>query len=299
MKALVTGGAGFIGSHIVDLFLEDGHTVWVADDLSTGRWENVNERATFARGDITNFEYLWGMARNLAPDVIIHQAAQASLLRSVDDPILDAEINIIGTLNVIQVARNFGARVVMASTSAVYPNEWGSYEETLAPYPTRPYGIAKCAAEMYLRSAGISYAVLRYGNVYGPRQVIVGENQLVPHVLNYLFGKSKFVVNGDGEQSRDFVYVKDIARANLLAAKSDVCGIYNAGTGKATSVNKIIHLLRDFTGNQYPISYGPPKPNEPRKVELYSATIAHDLGWQAQVSIADGLRETVEWRKMQ
>jgi len=306
MRVIVTGGAGFIGSHIVDLFIERGHSVWILDNFSSGRigdqpTGNVNPRAIVTsplnveRED--NVDYLFRAAE---PDVIIHQAAQPSLLRSVNEPQFDAQVNIIGTLNVIEASRRCGAHVIMASTSAVYDDASDMpYKESGKLRPTRPYGIAKCAAEMYLRESGIPYTILRYGNVYGPRQIPVGENQLVPHALDHIFKGKEFIVNGDGNQRRDFVYVGDVAEANYQAAVKRVSGTFNIAHGVSHSVNEVLTILGNLTEYPYRWQHGDPKPKEPRDVRLDVKAAYRHLDFTASVPLLEGLKNTVHWYESQ
>ena len=297
MRVIVTGGAGFIGSHIVDALVAAGHTVWVCDDLSSGKMDNINPSARFEQCDIADPIQFLSFCGELHFDAICHQAAQSSLLRSVEEPDLDARVNILGTINVIQAARRAGARIVMASTSAVYADfpQLQPYQEDGMLNPTRPYGIAKMAAEYYVRASGLRYTILRYGNVYGPRQVPVGENQLVPRALDYIYKGAPFVVNGDGEQTRDFVYVKDISEANVKAIESGVTGIFNAGSGKQHSVNEVLVILKELTHFAGEFRHGPGKPNEPRRVLLDSTRAHRGLGWWATIELFYGLLWTTQW----
>jgi UDP-glucose 4-epimerase len=295
MRVLVTGGAGFIGSHIVDLLIEQGHDVMVVDDLSTGRRENLTHEVAFGQVDITKFEELEIFVGYFNPTHICHQAAQASLLRSEQYPDLDAEINILGTLNIIKLARKFNARVVMASTSAVYEDSISLFTEQSRCKPNRPYGISKYAAERYLEWSGLSYAILRYGNVYGPRQVPVGENQLVPRALDGLFRGKPFTIYGDGTHSRDFVYVGDVARANLAALQSSENGIFNVSTGVSTSVNKLLQHLEMLTDLPVAFPHTPAKPGEPDYVCLGPYRANELLHWRAQVDLKQGLKNTLAW----
>jgi UDP-glucose 4-epimerase len=287
MRVLVTGGAGFIGSHIVDLLIQRGHDVAVLDDLSSGRRENVNPRANLIRGDIAE---AGRVVRTFQPNAICHQAAQPSLLRSVQEPIFDATTNILGTLAVIDAARAVGAYVVMASTSAVYAEDAAQpYAEDAPKRPTRPYGIAKLAAEMYLRESWVMATILRYGNVYGPRQVPVGENQLVPHALNHILHGAPFLVNGDGEQTRDFVYVGDVAKANVSAIEKRFTGTYNIAQGVPHSVNEVLGHLAELTGWRGQWRHGPAKPREPWAVSLDIRRAQVRFGWFAETPLAVGL----------
>lgn len=301
MRILVTGGAGFIGSHIVDALIAGGHEAAVVDNLSSGKRENIHALADLYQTDITDYVSLASIFALLRPDVICHQAAQPSLRRSIDDPAFDASVNIVGTLNLIALAKRYAVNhFVMASTSAVYdPTGMLPYAEDDDLAPDLPYGIAKFAAEMYLRRSGLSHTILRYGNVYGPRQIPVGENQLMPHCLNYLLHGAPFVVNGDGEQTRDFVYVGDIARANVLALEKMPQGIFNAGTGKSASVNYVVGQLLLLSNNVDWLSYGPAKPGEARYVTLDSRKAEREMDWRAEIALADGLRLTYEWARKQ
>lgn len=291
MKVLVTGGAGFIGSHIVDLLLERKHEVMVLDDLSSGRRENLSARAEFRQEDI---QWVGEIADEWGAEAICHQAAQPSLLKSWEEPILDAEINVMGTLRVATVAREYGLHVVMASTSAVYDAaNLVPIEEHARLWPDRPYGIAKMAAEFYLKAIAPSCTILRYGNVYGPRQVPVGENQLIPHALEHILHGKPFKVNGDGLQTRDFVYVGDVAWANALALEGRQGGVYNIATCRETSVNDVLGIVKRVTEWDGEWEYGPYKPREPRRVCLANWRAGEVLGWQPQVPIREGIVKTV------
>lgn len=299
MRVLITGGAGFIGSNIVDACLSEGHRVVIVDDLSSGRMENIPNfpASHFRRMTISDAHGLLSAAKDFVPDVICHQAAQPSLRRSIEMPDYDAQINIIGTINVIAAARSAEARLVFASTSAVYDQSGNvPFIESDCMRPNLPYGIAKAAGENYIRHSGLSYAILRYGNVYGPRQVPVGENQLIPHVLNHLIKGNKFVINGDGDQTRDFVYVGDIVRANMLAMKSDQVGTFNIGSGRMESVNCVCDLVAEIAlGGKHIFIHGPSKEGEVRHSGLNPKLAKAMLGWQAETSLRDGLKATIDW----
>ena len=298
MRVLVTGGAGFIGSHIVDALIASGHSVLVVDDLSTGQRENLNPAAEFFEYDVSAWDFQFRVAERFVATHICHQAAQASLLRSEVDPTRDAETNILGTLNVIHLARKSNARVVMASTSAVYACGSHWLDETSPCAPNRPYGISKWAAERYLEWSGLSYAILRYGNVYGPRQVPVGENQLVPRALDGLLRDKPFTIYGDGSHARDYVFVEDVAQANVAALQSSECGIFNIGTGHAVSVNNLVADLQALTHTeQRTIEHTDAKRGEPDFVRLSAIKAISQLHWQATVDVGKGLEKTLEWYK--
>lgn len=301
MRILVTGGAGFIGSHIVDALLERGHEVAVLDNLSSGGGVNVPHHVELFTCDVMEHygeSSVLGLVEMFRPDAICHQAAQPSLRKSIDDPARDAEVNIIGTINVIEAGRLYNAHVVFASTSAVYDPAGGFFSEDSPLLPNLPYGIAKAAAEQYLRHSGLSHTILRYGNVYGPRQVPVGENQLIPHALAHIVDGAPFVINGDGVQSRDWVYVADIARANVRALEGKVQGTYNCGTGDDVAVNTICGLLKELTDWPGEWQHGPAKAGEARYVALDSKRARGALGWRAATLLHVGLKQTIEaWQQ--
>jgi UDP-glucose 4-epimerase len=307
MRIMVTGGAGFIGSHIVDVLVEHGHKVVIIDDLSTGN-NLPTADVNLYKWDIRDFDSIYEMFKREPPDVICHQAAQASLLESHQNPSRDAAINILGTINMIELAKTFHVkRFVMASTMAVFPNDEAVPDDMFSePAPQRPYGISKRAAEMYLGTSGLSYAILRYGNVYGPRQLPVGENQVVARLFSHLYKHTDFAIYGDGHNSRDFVYVQDVAEANLRAIEGDAQGVFHIGTGQATSVNEVVNYALTWAG-QNPLpgvewhkEFIEHKPaiEEPEHLEVHSFR-RQQLHWAPVTMLRDGLRETDAWWRAQ
>lgn len=301
MKVLVTGGAGFIGSHVVDLFLAEGHQVVVVDDLSTGREENLNPEAHFYRVDIRSPE-LEEVFIAEKPEVISHHAAKANVRESMEKPILYAEVNILGSLNLLELSRKYGVRkIIYASTGgAVYGEpQYLPVDEDHPINPLDPYGASKHHVEHYLylyrANYGLSYTVLRYPNVYGPRQDPYGEAGVVAIFANQMLRNHQAVINGSGEQERDFVYVGDVARSNLLALDRGNGGIYNLGSGIGISINEIFDRLKAITGYKGDKVHGPPKPGEVFKIRLDASRARRDLGWVPQVSLEEGLRRTVEY----
>jgi len=296
MRVLVTGGAGFIGSHIVDALVARGHSVYVLDNFSSGSDKNLeHSEARVYQGDITTLKEMQTLF-DYAPEAICHQAAQPSLLRSIQEPVFDATTNIIGTLNVMQAARKCGAHLVIASTSAVYDVAGEQpYREDAPILPNRPYGVAKASAEMYLRASGLSHTILRYGNVYGPRQVPVGENQLVPHALNHIYHGKPFKVNGDGEQTRDFISVLDVARANVQALEERWPGTYNISQGVPHSVNEVLKHLKAYCDWKGEWKHGPVKESEPRSVMLNTSKAMVQHGYFASTPLVVGLGQTAKW----
>jgi UDP-glucose 4-epimerase len=303
-KILVTGGAGFIGSHVVDVFLENGFEVVILDDLSTGRESNLNPAAKFYKMDIRDPKVREVFAAE-RPDFISHHAAQMDVRRSVAQPLFDADVNILGSINLIECAKEFGVKrfIYISTGGAVYGEpERVPCEETDAINPICQYGASKHTVEHYLFmyhfNYGLKYTVLRYPNVFGPRQDPHGEAGVVAIFTGKMLAGEPVTINGDGEQTRDFVYVTDCARANFLAAMVDhQPGIYNIGWGIPTSVNQIFASLKNATGYSLPANYGPAKVGETRHIYLNASKAGRDLGWEATIGLDDGMRKTVEYFK--
>jgi UDP-glucose 4-epimerase len=301
MRILVTGGAGFIGSHIVDAFVAAGHQVAVVDNLNTGKLANLNPAASFFQVDIRDAAGLAQVFEQVQPEVISHQAALADVRGSLREPDIYAEVNVIGSIRLLEQARQHGVRkVIYASTGgAVYGEpEYVPVREDHAINPLDPYGASKHAVEHYLflyrHNYGLDYASLRYPNVYGPRQDPHGEAGVVAIFTGKMLAGEPCTINGDGSQQRDFVYVGDVARANLLAATNG-SGIYNIGSGVGTDVNAIFAGLKQAAGYEQDARYGPAKLGEVYKIYLDAAKARAELGWESTVSVVDGLRRTVEY----
>ncbi len=298
---LVTGGAGFIGSHIVDHLLAAGHRVHIVDDFSGGREENVNPAAVVHRLDIRDdgIETLFAAERF---EVMVHHAAQMDVRKSVADPSFDADVNIRGFLNLMEAGRRHGLqKVIFASTGgAIYGEpDYTPQDEAHALRPLSPYGITKLCTEKYLyyyeQQYGIGYVALRYANVYGPRQNPHGEAGVVAIFTERLLSGEQPVVNGDGLQTRDYVYVGDVVRANLAALQYEASGIFNVGTGVETDVNTLFRALRDLIDPAVPERHAEGKPGEQRRSVLGFALAQKRLGWRPTVTLADGLAATVAW----
>ena len=305
MKILVTGGAGFIGSHIADAYINQDHEVVIIDDLSTGVSANLNPQAKFYELDIRSAEAAAAI-RTEQPDLINHHAAQIRVDIAAKDPIFDAQINILGFLNLLQAAKNVKSvkKIILASTGgAMYGPQPTPFIETMLPQPLSPYGISKLADERYLyfyrQQYGIDYVALRYANVYGPRQNPHGEAGVVAIFCNnFLTGKPP-VINGDGKQTRDYVYISDVVTANLMATEKNIIGEFNIGTAIETDVNQIYDLVRQEFASDQPAVHGPPRPGEQPTSSLDYTLAQAKLGWTPTVSLQDGIHRTVGFFKHQ
>ncbi len=308
MRILVTGGAGFIGSHIVDQCVAAGHEVAVADSLweeGGGKKGNVNPQARFYHVDITDEAGLNRVFDEVRPEVVSHQAAQHSVAISTRDPNLDARVNVLGLLNVLTNCTRVGTRkIIFASSGATYgtPTHLPITEET-PQHPESPYGITKMVAEHYLRywqqAQGLIYTALRYGNVYGPRQDPNGEAGVIAIFAKRFLAHEPVRIDWDGEQQKDYVYVEDVARANVLAFErgdNEICCI---GTGKGTSVNAIYNALAEITGYRPEIVRAPKRPGDIHLAYFDCSKAAQVLGWRPQVSLDEGIRATVDFFKQQ
>jgi UDP-glucose 4-epimerase len=300
MNILVTGGAGFIASHVADALIAEGHAVVVVDNLTSGRRQNVNPAAVFYPTDIRSAE-IGGIMKRHAIDAVIHHAAQMDIRKSVADPCYDASVNILGSLNLLESCRQTGVkRFMFASTGGAVYGEQERFpaDESHPTNPMSPYGIAKLAVEKYLwyyhRIHGLHYNALRYANVYGPRQNPEGEAGVIAIFASRMFAGEQPVINGPGTQTRDYVYVGDVVRANLAVLRHDQAGAFNVGTGVETDVNRLFHLIREYTGSKCREIHGPAKQGEQERSVLDTGKIQRVLGWRQKVSLEEGLRLTVE-----
>jgi UDP-glucose 4-epimerase len=301
VKILVTGGAGFIGSHVVDAFVAAGHEVAVVDNLATGDAGRVNPAASFHGVDLRSSR-LARVFEVERPQVVAHLAAQPAVARSVADPIFDASVNILGALHLLECCRRSGVRrIIYSSTGGAAYGDTGSLptSEERPPRPASPYGVAKIAVEHYLhaweRIHGLAAVSLRYANVYGPRQDPHGECGVVAIFCRRLLTGQPAVIHGDGEQTRDYVYVEDVAAVNVRALeRPEVRGPVNIGTGVETSVNRLYRILARAAGVGGAPAYGPPRPGEQRRSCLDPARAARLLGWAPTVSLEDGLARTLD-----
>ena len=301
MRVLVTGGAGFIGSHVAEHLLDRGHEVAVLDSLSGGRREHVPGDDHFYETDVR--DGCGEVFEEFAPAALCHQAAQIDVQCSVAEPDLDAEVSVLGTVRLLQNGVEHGVgKVIFASTGgAIYgEQEYFPADEDHPQYPLTPYGVSKLAGERYLHfynvRYGLRYAVLRYANVYGPRQDPRGEAGVVAIFCDNPARGERSIIDGTGEQTRDYVYVGDVARANVLALEEDVPGgAYNIGTAIETSVNRLYEILVEVSRKELPTEHGPARPGEPARSCIDPAKAARLLGWRAGVGLSSGLRMTLEY----
>jgi len=301
MKILVTGGAGFIGSNLADAFIEAGHQVVVVDNLYMGRMTNLHTDVKFYLMDIRAAE-IEKVFETEKIDLVYHQAAQMDVRASVEDPMFDASVNVSGSLNLLQNSVKYKVKkFLFASTGgAIYGEQ--DYFPADEDHPTRPcspYGITKLTVEKYLnyyqQVFDLNYTILRYANVYGPRQNPHGEAGVVAIFSQMMMAGSQPIINGDGKQTRDFVYVNDVVRANLLALENGDNEILNVGTGLESDVNQIFRGLSEFCGNNTFEKHGPSKEGEQmRSVVSYDKIKSH-LGWEPEILLTDGLAKTVEY----
>lgn len=304
MRILITGGAGFIGSHIADAYVAAGHDVLVLDSLwehGGGRRSNVPAHAQFVQMDIRD-EGVSRIFAEFKPDVVSHHAAQHSVAISAREPIYDASVNVVGMLNVLESAVKARARkVIFASSGAIFGNpERLPINDETPRQPTSPYGITKMVTEHYLRfyksEKGLDFTALRYGNVYGPRQDPNGEAGVVSIFIGKFLAHQPVRIDWDGEQTRDYVYVGDVARANVEALERG-SGCFVVGTGVKTSVNAIYRTLVQITGFEAPIKGAPQRPGDARDAQFDASGAREALGWNASTTLADGMRATFEYFK--
>ena len=301
MKIVVTGGAGFIGSHVVELYVARGHEVLIVDNLATGKRENLHPKARFFELDIRDPKTA-ALIRSERPDVVNHHAAQMDVRKSVADPIFDATTNILGTIELLNASREAGVAkfLFVSSGGAVY----GEQETFPAPeshptWPVSPYGVSKRSGELYahffLAEYGLPFVAFRYANVYGPRQDPHGEAGVVAIFSGKMLRGEPVTVNGDGKQTRDYVYVGDVARMSALALETDATGPVNVGTGIETDVNELAALLLDAAKSKSEVRHGAAKSGEQKRSVVDVRRAAEVFGWRPEVSLREGLARTVEF----
>ncbi len=302
MKILITGGAGFIASHIQDAYIAAGHEVAVMDNLVTGTRKNLHPKTKFFEMDITSPE-VKTVFENFKPDIVNHHAAQIDVRKSVEDPTFDAKVNVLGVVNLLEASRRSKIRkFILASTGgAIYgEQDYFPADEKHPIHPLSSYGLNKWVGEesikLFDRLYSLPFTVLRYANVYGPRQNPHGEAGVVAIFCKKLLKGEIALIHGDGGQTRDYVFVGDVVNANLKALEENVRGIYNIGTAIETNVNELFHILGKFADHEK-VNHGPPKLGEQRRSVISSELAKKVLGWQPKVSLEEGLRKTYEWFK--
>jgi UDP-glucose 4-epimerase len=301
MRVIVTGGAGFIGSHLADAFLARDDDLTVIDDLSSGRHGRLDSRASLHKASVADAGSLTEIVSSVKPELICHLAAQIDVRTSVAQPAADAQANVVGTINVLEAARTVGARVLFCSTGgALYGRDAPipSLEDVL-PLPESPYGIGKYCAEQYVglynRLHQCSHSVLRLANVYGPRQDPTGESGVVPIFCSQVLAGARPTIFGDGTQTRDYVYVGDAVAAFIAAADQRRPGTWNIGTGIEVSVLELAKVIADVTGKPVEPVLAAPRPGELQRSALAVDRAWRDLGWRARTTLADGVRAVYQW----
>ena len=304
MKILVTGGAGFIGSHLTDKLIENGHCVVVIDNLSTGKKENFNPKAKFYKIDIRSPK-IFQIFKNERPEIVFHFAAQADVRKSVQNPIKDAKINILGTLNVLENCKRIKVKkFIFPSSVGIYGESKilsASVKENNSLNPISPYPITKLTIEKYLhyyQSQGLDFVSLRYSNVYGPRQSSESEGGVVAIFIKKILEGRKPIIFGDGNQTRDFLYVHDAVNAAILSLKASPGSIYNVGTNREITINSLLRLLFDILNKKKvkPI-FQPLRQGEIRNSRVDFSKIKRDLGWEPGCTLKEGLNKTIKWFK--
>ena len=300
MKILVTGGAGFIGSHIVDAYIEEGYEVTIVDDLSTGFERNINPAAKFVKIDICE-KQLESVFKSGRFDCVNHQAANIIVRQSIENPMYDAKTNIIGTLNVLEMCRKYGVKkFIFASSVAVYGEpEYIPVDETHRIAPLSQYGVSKFCAEkyceLYRRAHDIQRFTFRYSNAYGPRQRHDSEAGVISIFINNILNSDSPTIFGDGEQIRDFLYVGDIAKANLIALKAEEGGVFNLGCGKPYTINQLVGILSSIFDEDIRSIHADKRPGDIKMMAVSSGKAVGQLGWKSSVELYEGLENTVRW----
>jgi UDP-glucose 4-epimerase len=301
MRILVTGGAGFIGSHITDRLIAEGHEVGVVDNLSTGKKKNVNREAAFFKMDILS-PRIERVFKKLKPELISHHAAQMDVRRSVADPLFDAQVNILGLLNILENGIKYGTkRIIFASSGGAIYGEQERFPAS-EDHPTRPqspYGVSKLCGEHYLhyyhKTYGLEYTNLRYANVYGPRQDPFGEAGVVAIFSQRMLRGEQPIINGNGMQTRDYVYVGDVVEAHMAALNGNLHGVFNVGTSRETTVNQLFRHIMSITEAQVKEVHGPERRGEQFRSCLEASRLHKQADWEPKVSLLDGLKYTVNY----
>jgi len=298
-RVIVTGGAGFIGSHLVDRLIDMDFEVLIIDNLSSGSEKNLNEKAEFLKKDICD-EDMDSVVKNYSPSFIFHLAAQIDVRKSLADPLWDEGINIRGTLNLLEAARNAKIKkIILSSTGGAIYGEAKNADEKVLPEPLSPYGVAKLTCEHYLRVysewKNVPFTALRYGNVYGPRQDPYGEAGVVAIFCNQLINDGKSILFGQGTMVRDYIFVSDVVEANIMAMDRGDGEIYNIGTGEPTTVSELFSILKDISGRKSEVELAEAREGEIFEVYLNCDKAEKELKWKSKVHLKEGLKNTYNW----
>ncbi|MCS7180915.1 MAG: SDR family NAD(P)-dependent oxidoreductase [bacterium] len=301
-KILVTGGAGFIGSHTVDKLIEEGNEVIVIDNLSTGFIKNVNEKAIFYNVDIRDKKSLKDICENNYFEYVFHFAAQINVRKGEEDPIFDIETNICGIINLLEcIKEKPPKKIIFSSTGGVMYGLTNIFPtpETVEPFPICIYGISKLTCEKllysYWKKYGINYVALRYGNVYGPRQNYLSEAGVIAIFISRILEGKECIIFGDGKQTRDFIFIEDVVRANILFMKNEINGVFNVATGVETDVNRIFDIIKEKIGRDCKKIYGEEKKGELKRSCISIEKIIKETGWEPKFTIEEGIEKTIEW----
>lgn len=301
MKCLVTGGAGFIGSHLSDWLIKEGHQVLVIDNLSTGKKEYLNPKAKFHKIDIGDSK-IAEIFKKEKPEIVFHLASQTDVRKSIENPINDAKINILGTLNLLENCRKYKVKkFIFASSVGVYgESKILPVKENQKLNPISPYSITKLVIEKYLnyyQSLGLNFISLRYSNIYGPRQSSGGEGGVIAIFIDQILKRKRPTIFGQGHQTRDFLYIDDAINATILAQNSSASSIFNLGTNKEITINSLLKLILDISKTKIEPVFKPPRPGEIIKSRVDYSKIKKEIGWQPKYSLKEGLAETIKWFK--
>ncbi|MGB9677331.1 MAG: NAD-dependent epimerase/dehydratase family protein [Candidatus Ratteibacteria bacterium] len=301
-KILVTGGVGFIGSHTVDKLVNEGNEVVVVDNLSTGFLENLNKKVTFYKTDIREKEKIEEIFEKYYFDYIFHFAAQINVRKGEEDPIFDVDVNVIGIINLLECAKKRPPKkIIFSSTGGVMYGLTDIFPtpETVEPFPICVYGISKLTSEKllyaYFKKYGVNYVALRYGNVYGPRQNYLSEAGVIGIFISRILEGKECIIFGDGNQTRDFIFIEDVVEANVLFMRNEITGVFNVGTGIETSVNRIFEIIKENIGKSCKKVYGEEKKCELKRSCLSIEKIKTQTGWSPKFKIEQGIKKTIEW----
>lgn len=301
-KVLVTGGCGFIGSHTVDRLVEEKNEVVVIDNLSTGFIDNLNKEVIFYNADVRDREKISEIFKKHKFDFVFHFAAQINVRRGEEDPIFDVDVNICGLINLLEeLKRNPPKKIIFSSTGGVMYGLTNIFPtpETVEPFPICIYGISKLTCEKllyaYSKNYGIDFVALRYGNVYGPRQNYLSEAGVIAIFISRIIEGKECIIFGDGEQTRDFIYIEDVVEANILFMKNNISGIFNVGTGIETTVNRIFEIIKENIGRDCRKLYAPPKKGELKRSCISIEKIKSITGWYPKYKIEEGIKKTINW----